>query len=190
MGIRYVSSFPLLPWHNGLVSSFCNLGTGDLPPRAPINWLHLHPFTCLGLYLDTRCLEGRDCVLFMTLVPGTMPEWINEQISVTHPPVIKDHSNILESWFKFQMMPYADFHVCWFQLFTHFKTVSICRLNVRVAKSHTWGDEWRTGSAWNLNIKPSLEKRKKARLGLFVSIAWLWTLSSQNMCKFSRSINQ
>lgn len=90
-----------------------------------------------------------------------MPEWIN----VTHPPVMKDHSNILESWFKFQMMPYADFNVCWFQLCTHIQIVPICRLNVWVAKSPTRGDEWRTGRACIFSVQPSQKKKKKS-LGL------------------------
>lgn len=79
-----------------------------------------------------------------------------------------NHSNILENWGKFQMMPYADFNVCWFQLCTHIQIVPICCLKVWVAKSHMWGDEGRTGNAYSLNVEDFLGK-KKPRLCLFIS---------------------
>lgn len=85
---------------------------------------------------------------------------MNEQISTTHSSVIRNDSNILQSWYKFQMTPYADFSICWFQLCTHIQIVPICCLNEWVAKSHTWGDERRTGSAYSLNVEAFLEEKK------------------------------
>ena len=85
---------------------------------------------------------------------------MNEQISTTHSSVIRNYSNILQSWYKVQMTPHADFSICWFQLCTHIQIVPICCLNGWVAKSHTWGDERRTGSAYSLNVEAFLEEKK------------------------------
>lgn len=89
--------------------------------------------------------------------------------------MIRNHSSILESWYKFQPMPYADFNICWFQLCAHIQIVPICCLNVWVAKSHTWGDERRTGIAYSLNVEAFLKKKKKkSRHSLLFKIVWLW----------------
>lgn len=88
--------------------------------------------------------------------------------------VIRNHSNIFESLYKFQMMPYADFNICGFQLRTHIHIVPICCLNVWVAKSHTWGDERRTSSAYSLNVEAFLGKKSRLNPDLFVFITWLW----------------
>lgn len=129
----------------------------------------------MHLFTDTRCPEGRllDYALFTPSVPGTVPAGMNEQIT-TQSSVIRNHSSILESWYKFKMMPYADFNICWFQLCAHIQIVPICCLNVWVAKSHTWGDERRTGIAFSLNVEAFLEKKKKSRLSLLFKIVWLW----------------
>lgn len=125
----------------------------------------------MHLFTDTRCPEGRllDYALFTPSVPGTVPAGMNEQIT-TQSSVIRNHSSILESWYKFKMMPYADFNICWFQLCAHIQIVPICCLNVWVAKSHTWGDERRTGIAFSLNVEAFLEKKKSPGLVYFLKL--------------------
>lgn len=100
----------------------------------------------------------------------------NETNKTTHPHMTRNHSNILESWCKLQMMPYADFNVCWFQLCTHIRIAPICCLNGLVAKSHAWGDEGRTGNACSLNVEAFMKRKRKENPGpvcLFTPRLWI-----------------
>ena len=95
------------------------------------------------------------------------------------------------------MMPYADFNICWFQLCAHIQIVPICCLNVWVAKSHTWGDERRTGIAYSLNVEAFLKKKKNnPGLVYFLKLcdfgfvmARVTIMFSQNMSKSSISVD-